>query len=189
MDPDARRVQLLSAARAVFARSGYHRTGVGDIVAECGVARGTFYRYFDSKRAIFDRVLEQMMDEVVGVVVPIDVSTPIAEQVFANLDRLIRAITAQDVCRVLFSEALGLDEEGDVVLRDFYRDALERIEAALQTGQQLGVVRQGDVTLLARCLLGLLKEPVVQGSLEGQDVDAEALVPELVRLMRSGLLV
>lgn len=188
MPPDTRRAAILSAARRVFARKGYHRSGIADIVDEVGVARGTFYRYFDSKRLIFAAVLEQMMEEVVGVVQPIDVSRPIPEQVLANLERLIRAIAAEDVCRVLFAEAVGIDDEGDDALRAFYHQALARIETALRTGRALGVVRPCDERLTARCLLGMMKEPVLQAALDGQDLDAEALVVEILALLSAGVL-
>lgn len=188
MDPDERRAAILAAARRVFAARGYHRTGIADIVGEVGVARGTFYRYFESKRSVFQEILEEMMAEVVSVVQPIDVSAPIPPQVLANLDRLVRAITAEDVCRVLFGEALGIDGEADDALRAFYGGALARIEAALQTGQALGVVRPGAVGLQARCLLGMLKEPVVQASLDGQELDTEQLVSEILQLLQRGIL-
>jgi AcrR family transcriptional regulator len=186
--PDERRALLLAAARRVFARDGYHGAGVAEIVGEVGVARGTFYRYFDGKRAIFQEILATMMEEVLGVVAPIDVTRPIPDQVVANLERMVRAIAAEDVCRVLFSEAVGIDEEGDDALRAFYGDALARIEAALRTGQRLGVVRTGDVRVLARCLLGLIKEPVLQSALDGTPLDAGALAAEIVALLRGGLL-
>jgi AcrR family transcriptional regulator len=188
MDPDERRAVLLGAARAVFARKGYHRAGVADIVDEVGVARGTFYRYFESKREVFQVVLGAMMTEVVSVVQPIDVTRPIHAQITENLDRLVRAITAEDVCRVLFAEAVGIDDEGDDALRAFYGAALVRIETALRTGQALGVVRPGDVTLRARALLGLLKEPVVQASLNGEELDAAALVEEIRAVLQGGIL-
>lgn len=187
MTPEARRAHIVAAARRVFASKGYHRTGIADIVREVKVARGTFYRYFDSKRAIFQVVVEQMMSEVVDVVEPIDLARPVIPQVESNLDRLVRAITAQDVCRVLFTEAVGIDDEGDEVLRAFYAEALGRIEAALRTGQALGVVRPGDVALKARLLLGLIKEPVVQANIEGTPLDPTALVAELNTLLRGGL--
>ncbi len=187
MDPDERRAAILAAARRVFVRTGYHRAGVADIVDEVGVARGTFYRYFEGKREIFQAVLAEVMDEVVAVVRPIDVTAPIPDQIRANLDRLIRAITAEDVVRVLFAEAQGLDEEGDAALRAFYGQALARIEAALRTGQALGVVRDGDVKLLARCLLGLLKEPVVQASLFGEELDPGRLVAEITSVVGGGI--
>lgn len=188
MDPESRRLAIIATARSVFARNGYHRTGIADIVDALGVARGTFYRYFDSKRAIFQVVLNGMMEEVVSVVEPIDVTQPIPPQVLANLDRLVRAITAEDVCRVLFAESVGIDDEADDALRAFYGAALERIERALRTGQALGVVRDGDVRLLARCLLGLLKEPVVQAALEHEELNVAQLIAELVSVLRGGIL-
>ena len=51
--PDQRRQQLLEAATWVFARKGYRRAGISDIIARAGVARGTFYLYFDSKEQVF----------------------------------------------------------------------------------------------------------------------------------------
>ena len=53
LPPEERRAQLLAAARVVFARRGYHHASVSDILDEAKVARGTFYNYFDSKRAVF----------------------------------------------------------------------------------------------------------------------------------------
>ena len=188
MPPDDRRSQLLNAAATVFAAKGYHAAGISDIVKEAGVARGTFYRHFEGKRDAFKAVLQVMMSDVLSVVQPIDIATPIPAQVWANLERLVRAIMIDDVARVLFSEAVGIDDEGDDALREFYGAALQRIEMALETGQQLGVVYEGDVKLKARALLGVIKEPVVQAKLYGETVDAGALVHELTLLLRQGVL-
>ena len=51
IDPAAER--LLDAARAAFARRGYDGVSVGEICDTVGIAKGTFYRYFDSKEAVF----------------------------------------------------------------------------------------------------------------------------------------
>jgi len=188
MTPEDRRVQLLASARSVFGERGYHRTGVAEIVAHARVARGTIYRHFESKRDAFSAVVTEVMAEVVGVVRPIDVNQPIGPQVRANLERLVHAIADEQVVRLLFTEASGIDDEGDAALRAFYRDALARIEAALHTGQRLGVVGDGDVHLLARCLLGLIKEPVVQASLHGEPLRAQPLVQALTGLLERGVL-
>lgn len=188
LSAEERRAQLLAAARVVFGQRGYHQTGVSDIVSEARVARGTFYNHFDSKREAFSAVLDEAMAQVVGVVVPIDITQPIAEQVHANLARLIRAIADEQVVRLLFTEAHGIDSEGDDALKSFYGDALARIETALGTGQALGVVEPGDVKLLARCLLGMMKEPVVQASLHGDELDVDLLVQSITKLLQGGLL-
>lgn len=50
------RAQLVAAAAEVFAEKRYLDTNIADIVAQAGVAHGTFYRYFDSKEQIFNEV-------------------------------------------------------------------------------------------------------------------------------------
>ena len=47
-----RRTQLLSAARAVFAKKGYEDATVSEIVSRAGVAQGTFYLYFPGKESL-----------------------------------------------------------------------------------------------------------------------------------------
>jgi AcrR family transcriptional regulator len=44
---DERRAQLVHAAREVFGAKGYHDATVDDITRAAGVAKGTFYLYFE----------------------------------------------------------------------------------------------------------------------------------------------
>jgi len=62
----ARRDQLLAAARTVFEDRGFVDARVADIVAEARVAQGTFYSYFDSKDAIFREVAEQTVAQMLA---------------------------------------------------------------------------------------------------------------------------
>src|SRR5437868_4153925 len=50
---DERRAQLVAAAREVFGERGYHAATVDDITRVAGVAKGTFYLYFQEKREIY----------------------------------------------------------------------------------------------------------------------------------------
>jgi AcrR family transcriptional regulator len=56
---DTRR-RLLDAAERVFGELGYHEASVVKVADEAGVAAGTFYLYFDSKRAIFDELVRDL---------------------------------------------------------------------------------------------------------------------------------
>ena len=56
---DARRQQIVDAARARFASHGFARTSMADIVAESGLSNGAIYRYFTSKDDIVVAVCEQ----------------------------------------------------------------------------------------------------------------------------------
>lgn len=60
----ARKDELLAAARRVFERQGYLETRVTDITEEAGAAAGTFYTYFDSKETVFLHVTQRTLAEV-----------------------------------------------------------------------------------------------------------------------------
>ena len=53
----ATRRRLLDAAERCFGDVGYHEASVVKITEEAGVAHGTFYLYFASKKAIFDELI------------------------------------------------------------------------------------------------------------------------------------
>lgn len=186
--PDERRQQLLDAARICFARRGYHATSVADVIAQAGVARGTFYNYFISKRAVLQAVLEVLMEEVASAAHPIDVHGDIAAQTRANVERVVRAAVAPSITRLLFSDAVGIDAESDEALRAFYGQALGRIEKALRTGQTLGIVRAGDMGIAAQCVLGCLKEPLFQAALSREPLDPTRVADEVFALLLGGVL-
>jgi AcrR family transcriptional regulator len=56
---DTRR-RLLDAAEDVFGELGYHDASIVKLAESAGVAAGTFYLYFDSKKAIFDELVRDL---------------------------------------------------------------------------------------------------------------------------------
>src|SRR5437773_10189308 len=50
---ERRREQILAAATRIFARQGYPGTDLQVVADRLGVGKGTVYRYFPSKQALF----------------------------------------------------------------------------------------------------------------------------------------
>lgn len=55
---------LLPAAEALFAEKSYHNTTVADIATRAGLATGSVYRYFESKRDILVAVVRAINEDV-----------------------------------------------------------------------------------------------------------------------------
>lgn len=51
---------LLQAAEEVFAEHGWEEASIVKITERAGVSQGTFYRYFVSKQAIFDELVDDL---------------------------------------------------------------------------------------------------------------------------------
>ena len=58
---DRRKLELLDIAYRMFISKGYENTSIDDIIAEAGIAKGTYYYYFESK--------EQTLEEVIGMMI------------------------------------------------------------------------------------------------------------------------
>lgn len=56
--------RLVSVAREAFSQHGYAGVNVGDLCDAAGIAKGTFYRYYESKEAVFVAAARSTVDAV-----------------------------------------------------------------------------------------------------------------------------
>jgi len=67
-EDDGKVREILEAAARAFARYGFRKTTMGDVVREAGVARGTVYKHFSDKEELFQAVLGSEAAEVLSAV-------------------------------------------------------------------------------------------------------------------------
>jgi AcrR family transcriptional regulator len=187
-----RRTEILAASRKVFSDKGYHASSVADIIAEAGIARGTFYLYFPSKRALFEELLEEMISQIAGVVHRITTDGGLdsaLDQLSVMVRRVIEILeTNRHLTIILLREAVGLDADFDLKLNAFYSRMSDLIDGALRLGQSMGLVRECDTRLASYCVLGSLKEVMLQQLTGGGlEVDSEELARGILDFNLRGL--
>jgi AcrR family transcriptional regulator len=79
------REAILVAGERVFGRRDYSQVQMDDVAAACGVGKGTLYRYFPSKQALYLAVtfdgIEKLRDELAAVVAETDSAARALEQI------------------------------------------------------------------------------------------------------------
>ena len=60
----ATRDRLLEAGREALGSRGYDATSISEILDAAGVAKGALYHHFDTKTALFDAVLDRVVQEI-----------------------------------------------------------------------------------------------------------------------------
>src|SRR5579862_7717227 len=109
---DARREQILAAARRAFLRDGFHATSMQDLFAEAGLSSGAVYSYFDSKDDVIAAIAEQNMRGVTEMITDIATQRPVrpAGEVLAEIMEMLRVRDAQDglgkLTVIVWSEAV-----------------------------------------------------------------------------------
>ena len=80
---------VLSKARILFAKKGYHGTSIDDLVHATGLQRGSIYKAFGSKRNLFEAALREMLSSFTPSPENLDFVT-VAIKELAPDDKVIR---------------------------------------------------------------------------------------------------
>ena len=179
-----RKEQILAAARKMFRAKGYDGTTVADIVKEAGVAQGTFYLYFSSKRDAF-LALSQQLDETAARTVAgaFDPTLPFEER--------IRALTKAgfecgkrnaDLVRLVHfgADSMPVDVQAQFLKNNPQIGALTQFfEQAIEAGD----MEPMDPDITARLIWGMVKNAFVEAFVLGDERDAQRLEEGVARLL------
>jgi AcrR family transcriptional regulator len=186
--PEERRKDILDAAERVLAMKGIAGTTVEDITAAAGVAKGTFYLYFQSKdqvvAALRDRFVEESLahaNELLSRVGQEDwwalVDTTIAAVIDFHLER-------QDTVRIFWGQ--GVTPETQDVLAACEARLVEMFAWGIRAGVDAGTFSTSDPEATARMLFHAIDGLLVHATLSGQP-DRERLVSAATELCRKAL--
>jgi AcrR family transcriptional regulator len=194
VDRDARRQQLVEAARDQFARKGYHATTVDDITRAAGVAKGTFYLYFDEKREVYYDVVRGFMNLIK------DIGGQVGREPVTVAEFLTRAEAAaqhlmqvfldnHELAKLAYRESMGLDPELETMVSRFYREIAEVEADNIRAAQKLGVIRQDiDPLLVAYSHIGIVERVLLAIVEAPQDFpDPRAVVRQMLQVVFEGL--
>ncbi|MBN1534253.1 MAG: TetR/AcrR family transcriptional regulator [Spirochaetes bacterium] len=140
--------ELLDAAAELFVEKGYQRTTVQDILDRVGVAKGTFYHYFDAKvdllHELAERFMEVMNEELARIAARDGVSAMEKIRLIAELSR---SYTYHD--RKLYTRMIlkALYMEENLELRHHLLQVTRRKTAGIVGGIFRQGVQEGSFTM------------------------------------------
>ncbi|MFH9860810.1 TetR/AcrR family transcriptional regulator [Streptomyces sp. NPDC017202] len=171
----ARRAELISIGRRLFADTSYDALSMDDIARQAHVAKGLIYYYFRSKRGYYLAIIQDSVADLVSFAAS-GMELPQVDRVHRTIDGYLRfAEHHQAAYRTIVSGGVGFDTEVHAI-RDGVREA---IVAAIAEG----AYGRSDIPALPR--MGLLSWVC---SVEGATLDWIGR-PELSRETMRDLLV
>jgi AcrR family transcriptional regulator len=139
---ETHRTRLLEAAATEFATAGVDGANVNRISLAAGLAKGTIYNYFASKRELFLAVVGEATAQAAagGEVVADDAST--AERLQALLASDVEWVREhEDFARVLVREALAGDPRFQPEILAAAAPFVERVAEIIADGVERGEIR------------------------------------------------
>jgi AcrR family transcriptional regulator len=154
---EARRQVIVDNSARVFARRGYHATGVTELCAANELGKGALYHYIGSKEELLAAIHDRVMDEVMlgADRVAATGGSPTAQLAMLG-DELLDVIARYpDHVWVFLHEFPALTGERATQFRGRRREYERRVEAVLQAGIDRGEFRAVDPRLTALAWLGM----------------------------------
>jgi TetR/AcrR family transcriptional regulator, fatty acid metabolism regulator protein len=186
------RRRLMDSALGVFARNGYERATVDEIVREAGFSKGAFYVHFEAKEDIFFAMLEERISRQLSAFRDaVDVDVPVAK----NLETVLRSIFALNredpLWSALFME-FAAHASRDAKVREqlaaMYRNWRTFAVEILNAGREAGLVRRDlDVEFIASVLIAVVEGTMLQARLAADSFDLDAAIEPLSRLLAGWL--
>ena len=180
-----RRRDIMEAAVAVFAGKGVAGATVADITHAAGVAKGTFYLYFDSKEHVVAALRERFVAELTGHAAPFieaigrvdwwDLAHAVAQ------DMVDWTLAHRDICAVIMQtyapETHDIVQEADLSL-------IRLMATGIRAGIEAGAFHVDDPDLAAAFLYNGTIFTVLQQILHGGPIDRDRLVRTAIELHR-----
>jgi TetR/AcrR family transcriptional regulator, transcriptional repressor of aconitase len=181
---DARREQILSAAKRCFVRNGFHETSMQDLFAEAGLSAGAVYRYFASKDEVILAIAEENLRDVLALIhtLATDPDRKGIGSTLASVLEMIRRKNAEDdlgpVAVLVWAEALrnpALHQRFQKSLTQLRRDLAKVVKEQQRAGTlPSGVGADGIASLLLAVVPGFILQLTLLGDASPARVGAAA---------------
>ncbi len=162
---EARPTEIIEAATGVFAENGFAAARLDEVARRAGVAKGTLYRYFETKEDLFRAVVQHAVSvNLQGLEQgAASVGGSLAERVPVLLRHAARIASTRvpALARLVIGESRVFPDLAQIWHDNVVSRVLAVLEAWIVQAQQRGEVRAGDPACYAFSIVG----PLVTGML------------------------
>lgn len=176
---------IVRAARDLFARRGYSPSHVSHIAAAAGVAQGTFYVHFRSKREVLACIVEEYRRRLLdgGIQVTTGVTDRLERERCAAIYFLDFARRVQGLYRIVREAEFAEPDIG----RGHYLWIAKTNSVRLREAMDKGQLRRTDPEVMACFLMGVLVNAGMRWALWGEDKIPPGAIRRTLRFEMNGL--
>ena len=188
LSAEERRASIITVAKRLFARTGFHGVSIDDIVSEVGVSPAILYRHFESKEGLYQAFLQEFSatrESYIEAVVADDIGF---EQVLRGMTTVfVSSITNHpDMLKMEMHSQLDDSSASQDFFLNRWKSFTDYIEFSLNELQALGKIKPINAQAAALMYQGIICEVLLlkcmQHSDRLKDTPTALLVDEIITL-------
>jgi AcrR family transcriptional regulator len=183
--------EILGAARKVFGEKGFTDATVDEIAESAGLAKGTLYLYFSSKRELYLAALKSGIAELVersqkNMAAAKGVREKLRQFIRTRLDEVERN---RDFFKIYHSEFgnIAHPAAGSEWFFNLYQDQLKILEGILQEASEAGEIRIARTETVASAIYEMTRGVMLRRTLGWSTGDVDADVETLDEMIWNGI--
>lgn len=193
---DERPIEIMLSALNLFISNGFAATKIVDIAKQAGVSKGTVYRYFESKEALFKKmILELMVPKISEVERYIDnyqgSQIKLLNVVILQWWQTVKSAGLVGVPKLILSEADNFPELTKLYMKEVVHRILSILVNIINTGIECGEIKKINPELSSRVIMSsLVYFSMWDCSLKKYDksgITVESLIKQQIELIINGI--
>ncbi|MBL4938616.1 TetR/AcrR family transcriptional regulator [Clostridium sp. YIM B02515] len=166
-----REEEIIEAAVKIFSEKGFSAATTSEIAKEAGIAEGTIFRYFKTKKDILRKVMiklvevmgERIMTRRLAQIFEVNKDKDEKEVLKILLkDRFDVAVKYWDMIKVVMTEVQYHEDLKEALIKNIIIKGKSIVELFFQQGIEKGRFRNIDTNIVIRSLIGMMGLYVIQ---------------------------
>ncbi len=181
--------RILDAAEDLFAEKGYSATSLGDVADRVGIRSPSLYNHFRNKEALYQAVLERLLEEFSAPMSELSRGPVTNQQVFHWLEAIVRQHHANpNLARLLQHAALSggphTNELIDRLFRPMFQSGTESDEREKSIFEESGL-QPWAVMAFNNLVMSYVTMAPMYRDLLGQDPFSEQALENQLKLVKT----
>ena len=180
--------KVITASKILFSNNGYLATSINEIIKNADIATGTFYKYFDDKRAVYNYLLHDYSVRIRGrISEAINSCTTRYEKERIGLKTFIEFALEDKLSYRLIWESLFVDKNLFIdYYENFSRSYVKQLEIAVKNGE---VDSSIDLETLSYVLMGISNfvglQVVFKDTISAEELDY--ITDQVMQILKQGM--
>lgn len=180
--------RIFTTAIKLFAQNGYESTGIEEITAVAGVAKGSLYYHFETKEDLFDLLLEEGRKLLYNSIeIKFRKCTNALDKLKAIIMIQIKSlIKYEDFVTVIVNNTLG-ENTRTKKCQKALDEYMDKIKEVIQEGIDEGIFYDGDTEGIAYGIFGVNFSSLLYRIKKNRNVTAEEIYNSYIQIVIRGL--
>jgi AcrR family transcriptional regulator len=192
---------ILQAAIKLFSEKGFNNATSKEIAKEAGIAEGTIFNYFKTKKDIMSAILVHLINLVSDKIVMKGIKEILTDSRYRDIKTVLKEIIYDrmklvdkifPMAQIIFVEAITHEDVRDAIYTNIIKKALDMFDKFYKEMAEKGVLRSGiDSKIVFRSILGNIAILIGQKKIFGKYLkqnDIEKEINDVIDVILNGIL-